>query len=68
MVSHETINHIPCHSNSWLINDILRDEFNFSHGIAISDCNDIGVLVQYKVAENYSQAAAKVWSNKIVNA
>ena len=60
MASHETIDSIPCHANSLLINDILRTEFNFTDGIAISDCNDIGVLVDYRVAQNSSHAAAKV--------
>ncbi|XP_062516640.1 beta-xylosidase-like isoform X2 [Corticium candelabrum] len=59
MASHETIDSIPCHANSLLINDILRTEFNFTDGIAISDCNDIGVLVDYRVAQNSSHAAAK---------
>eukprot|EP00118_Oscarella_pearsei_P023453 m.280799 g.280799 ORF g.280799 m.280799 type:complete len:157 (+) comp40636_c0_seq7:712-1182(+) len=59
MISHESINHIPCHANGELINTVFRGSFNFSNGITLSDCNDIGVLTQYRVANNYTHAAAK---------
>ena len=40
MTAHNEINGIPCHGNSWLINDILRDELGFD-GFIVSDWMDI---------------------------
>eukprot|EP00117_Sycon_ciliatum_P020620 scpid42201/ scgid5928/ Periplasmic beta-glucosidase; Beta-D-glucoside glucohydrolase; Cellobiase; Gentiobiase; T-cell inhibitor len=59
MTSHQTVAHVPCHANPWLVNDVLREKYGFGVGSIISDCNDIGVLVDYRVAANASHAAAK---------
>lgn len=40
MTAHNEINGIPCHGNSWLINDLLRDELGFD-GFIVSDWMDI---------------------------
>ncbi len=40
MTAHNELNGIPCHGNSWLINDILRDELGFD-GFIVSDWMDI---------------------------
>ena len=40
MTAHNEINGIPCHGNSWLINDILGDELGFD-GFIVSDWMDI---------------------------
>ena len=40
MTAHNEINGIPCHGNSWLINDLLRDELGFD-GFVVSDWMDI---------------------------
>ena len=40
MTAHNEVNGIPCHGNSWLINDILRDELGFD-GFIVSDWMDI---------------------------
>ena len=40
MTAHNELNGIPCHANSWLINDILRDELGFD-GFVVSDWMDI---------------------------
>jgi hypothetical protein len=58
MPAHNTVLDIPCHANKWLIGDVLRDGFGFGHGVALSDCNDVAVLVDYRVAANRSHAAA----------
>lgn len=40
MTAHNEINGIPCHGNSWLIQDILRGELGFD-GVVVSDWMDI---------------------------
>lgn len=40
MAAHNEINGIPCHGNSWLLNDLLRDELGFD-GFVVSDWMDI---------------------------
>lgn len=58
MPSHNTVLGVPAHANDWLVNDVFRSELGFGAGITVSDCNDIGVLVDFQVAANLSQAAA----------
>ena len=58
MPAHNTVLDVPCHANDWLINDVLRDAFGFGKGVALSDCNDIGVLEDFRIAANRSHAAA----------
>lgn len=40
MTAHNELNGIPCHANSWLVQDILRDELGFE-GFVVSDWMDI---------------------------
>lgn len=40
MPAHNEINGIPCHANSWLLKDVLRDELGFK-GFVVSDWMDI---------------------------
>ena len=40
MAAHNEINGIPCHGNSWILQDILRDELGFD-GFVVSDWMDI---------------------------
>lgn len=57
MPGHQDFNGIPCHMNTWLINDILRGEMGFK-GFLISDNNDVLRLYSmHKIAENRTQAA-----------
>ena len=59
MAAHNTVDGVPCHSNSALINGQLRGALGFGDGIVLSDCNDVPALVDFKVAANLSHAAAK---------
>ena len=57
MPAHNTVLGVPCHANEYLLKDVLRERFGF-RGVALSDCNDIGVLVDYRYAANASHAAS----------
>lgn len=57
MPGHQDFNGVPCHMNTWLINDILRGELGFN-GFLISDNNDILRLhLMHKIAKNKTEAA-----------
>jgi len=43
MTAHNEVNGIPCHSNEWLIKDVLRKEWGFK-GFIVSDWMDIELL------------------------
>lgn len=58
MVAHQTVNDIPCHGNSWLINSVMRREYGFDNGLAMSDEQNIGHLIDWGVADNITDAAA----------
>lgn len=40
MPAHHTINGVPCHGNSWLLNELLRKEWGFN-GLVVSDFQDV---------------------------
>jgi beta-glucosidase len=40
MMAHNEINGVPCHSNKWLMEDVLRKEYGFD-GFIVSDWMDI---------------------------
>jgi beta-glucosidase len=40
MPAHHSLNGVPCHINSYVLNDILRNEYHFN-GLVVSDNNDI---------------------------
>ena len=60
MVSHQTVNDVPAHANSWLINTLVRNDYGFGDGFVISDEMNLGHLGPWgwAVADNISQAAA----------
>jgi hypothetical protein len=59
MISYNEIDGIPAHINKWLLQDILRKEWNYK-GITISDYFAIDNLhFRHFVAENNSEAARK---------
>ncbi|MEN8155517.1 MAG: glycoside hydrolase family 3 C-terminal domain-containing protein [Bacteroidota bacterium] len=43
MSAYNAINGVPCTANSWLLNDLLRDEWGFD-GYVVSDCGAVGFL------------------------
>lgn len=57
MVALNSVNGIPATSNTWLLKDILRDDWQFK-GLTVSDHGAIGGLVKHGVAEDDRQAAA----------
>lgn len=57
MPGHQDINGVPCHMNTWLLQDILRDEIGFD-GFIVSDNSDIGRLQDmHFIAKNKTEAA-----------
>lgn len=57
MPGHQDFNGIPCHMNSWLLDDILRQELGFN-GFILSDNNDVGRLqTMHYIAETRAEAA-----------
>ena len=56
MTSHNELNGVPCHTNSWLMKDILRKEWGFK-GFIVSDWMDIEhVSDLHHTAENNKEA------------
>lgn len=56
MMSHNELNGIPCHTNSWLMNDVLQKEWGFK-GFIVSDWMDIEHCVdQHRTAANNKEA------------
>jgi len=56
MMAHNELNGIPCHTNRWLMTDVLRKKWNFS-GFIVSDWIDIErVAAIHYTAENNKDA------------
>lgn len=56
MMSHNELNGIPCHTNRWLMTDVLRKEWKFK-GFVVSDWMDIEHCVdQHRTAANNKEA------------
>lgn len=56
MVSSNAVNGIPCHANSYYINDILKGELGFD-GVVLSDFSDVEFLMEaHEVVENKKEA------------
>jgi beta-glucosidase len=59
MASYNSIDGVPCSSNSVLLKDILRDEWNFK-GFVVSDYSGVkGVFGTHKIAADYPDAQAQ---------
>ncbi len=57
MPGHQDFNGVPCHMNTWLINDVLRNELGFN-GFIVSDNNDVLRLnTMHYIAETPTKAA-----------
>lgn len=58
MTAYNTIDGVPCTGNSWLINDLLRQSWNFN-GVVFSDLNAVNALYATQhVAADPAEAAA----------
>ena len=56
MMSHNDLNGVPCHTNSWLMQDVLRKEWGFK-GFVVSDWMDIEHCVdQHFTAKDNKEA------------
>ena len=56
MTAHNELNGIPCHSNEWLMEDVLRGEWGFK-GFVVSDWMDIEHIYDlHATAENLKEA------------
>ena len=56
MTAHNELNGIPCHSNEWLMQDVLRGEWKFP-GFVVSDWMDIEHIHDlHATAENLKEA------------
>jgi beta-glucosidase len=57
MPGHQDFNGVPCHMNTWLLEDVLRKEFGFE-GFIVSDNSDISRLHKmHFIAKNNTEAA-----------
>lgn len=56
MTSFNTLNGVPASGSSYLLNDILREEYGFD-GILISDYNAIKEMIAHGFCENEKEAA-----------
>ena len=58
MTAYNTIDGVPCTANSWLLNEILRQSWNFN-GVVFSDLNSINAIYATQhVAADPAEAAA----------
>ena len=56
MMAHNELNGIPCHTNRWLMEDIVRKEWNFN-GFIVSDWMDIEHIYDlHRTAESLKEA------------
>ncbi len=56
MICSGDVNGIPVHSNPLILKDLLRDQMGFQ-GVAVSDWEDIGLLVsRHRVAQDFKEA------------
>lgn len=57
MTAYNEIDGIPCTSNKWLLDDLLRRQWGFD-GFVVTDCGAVELLIEgHDVAENKAQAA-----------
>ena len=55
MPAHHALNGVPCHVNTWLLDEVLRKEWGFD-GFVISDMGDIPKI--YSLAEDWAHLYA----------
>ncbi|WP_316737396.1 glycoside hydrolase family 3 N-terminal domain-containing protein [Pedobacter aquatilis] len=58
MTAYNSIDGLPCSSNEYILNDLLRNEWGFK-GFVVSDLNSItGLMANHHIAANAADAAA----------
>jgi len=58
MAAHHLLNGIPCHANQYILNDILRDQYQWN-GLVISDNKDLPRMVDlFKYAKDFQNVAS----------
>ena len=63
MAAYNSIDGVPCHNNSVLLNDILREEWGFK-GFVVSDYSGVnGVFRAHKLAESFPEAQAQCFES-----
>lgn len=56
MMSHNELNGVPCHTNRWLMEDVLRGEWGFQ-GFVVTDWKDLEYCVnQHRTARDIKEA------------
>ena len=60
MPSFNVLNGVPATANTWLMNDILRDEWK-SDVLVITDWNAIGMLIPHGYARNHKEATKQAF-------
>jgi beta-glucosidase-like glycosyl hydrolase len=58
MAAHNTVDQVPMHAHKAMLGTTLRANYRFGDGVVLSDCNDIGVLADFRFAANATHAAA----------
>lgn len=58
MPAFNDINGVPCTANEWLLQKVLRQEWNFD-GMTVSDANAIAECVNHGIAKDLKEAAQK---------
>jgi beta-glucosidase len=58
MPSHNTVLGVPAHGSPWLLNGVLRREFNMTHGLVLSDTGDVGALSRYRLCGDDASCGA----------
>lgn len=49
MAGYQSLNGLPCSANTWLLNDVLRDEWGYD-GVVVTDWNNCGQMVNLQQA------------------
>lgn len=58
MVGYQSLNGVPCSANAWLLNTVLREEWQYS-GVLVTDWNNCGQLLSLQsAAANMKEAVA----------
>ncbi len=59
MIGYQSMDGVPITANSWLLNDVLKDEWGFT-GVLVTDWDNVGRMVwEQKVCADHAEAAAR---------